>query len=999
VRPLKLKLNGLRSYRAEQEINFTDVDLMAIIGDTGAGKSSLLEALCVALYGCCTWDARSAKPLIADGGAATLQVQLAFRAGDQTWRVTRAISRGPYPPPVHLLECLDDGTRIDNADPVNTAIRRLIGLDFATFLKAVVLPQSRFQVLLQMSNTDRAPILKSILGLDQLTTIREQALTLAARLSPQLVALQTHRARLLPDPPAAAADARTRLGAATDRVGVLQGAKTSIATAQAAEAAATTRATAVQIVVDRIAAAADDDADAAYQQLTALNAQLNAELTSVDDTAAGLEQRERDLEAALVSAEAAGVGPAGLAAVATTLATLVSELPDLDTERARCKTEAATIAADHDAIRDRRMAISELRAAAEEAEAAVGIAQTTASDANEQVKNAQAALIAARTATQIALDMATTAATARAVLELREQDAVATERDAQAAEQACVAVADHLDIVRRANAAAHLASASHAGDPCPVCRRTLPDDFVAPIPPDEDGAVTAYAAADKRVKTLTRMANTAAANRDNARTALDDAATAAAKADLAREGALKHAKQLLGTLDLTRSDTELLAALQRAMEDAAAALASTRTAAQVDRDAATAAAAELTPVEQALTARDEALATALSTLERRAVKAKQAAARLPVGYRVAEPLTLDALNAQLTYVEQRQEELEGTAESLAGIRQQLVTVRAERDRIRQRHREEVEQPASELRRRVELLADRVGEAATLLGESGPLPRATGGLDEEAAWASRVIATGRNLAAQCGKEVATRQSAADQARANAAAACAAAGAADLEELQRLLIVARADADVATRDLRIAEAQAPVAADLDNRIASAEPFVNTLHELARLLADGKFVGAVVKRKQRALLGVASELLGSMTDSRFGFAEGFQVVDGLTGQPRDVKTLSGGETFLASLALALALVELAGRGGGRLEALFLDEGFGSLDANSLTDALDALGRQAEGGRLVAVISHLRAVAENIEHVLLVTKGPGGSEAHWVQGAERDQLVTDEIRAGLLV
>jgi exonuclease SbcC len=999
VRPLRLKLNGLRSYRAEQEIDFTDVDLMAIIGDTGAGKSSLLEALCVALYGCCTWDARSAKALIADGGPATLRVQLTFRAGDQTWRVTRAISRGPYPPPVHLLECLDDGTRIDNADPVNAAIRRLIGLDFPTFLKAVVLPQGRFQVLLQMSNTDRAPILKSILGLDQLTMVREQALALAARLRPQLAALQTRRARLLPDPPAAAAEARTRLGTATDRVGVLQGARAQIATARTAETAATNRATVVQTAADRLAATAADDAAAAYQQLATLDTQLNADLDGVNDTLAGLEQRERDLDAALTSADAAGIGRAGLAAAATTLAALVGELPELDTERAGCDTEAAAIAADRDAIQTRRTALGDLRTAAEQAETAATTAQTAAAAATEQVNNAKAALTAARTAAKAAHDTATTASTAQATLDQLQQEAAAAEGDAQAAEQARAAAADHLEVVRRANAAAHLASASHAGDPCPVCQQTLPDDFIAPTPPDEDDALTAYTEADKQARLLTKKATTAAANRDNAHTALDDAATAAAKADLARDDALNHAEQTLsGAVDLTRSDTELLAALQQAADEAAAALDSMRAAAQKKRDAATAAWAELAPLEQALTARDQALAVARQALERHAVKVKQAAAGLPPGYQVAEPLTLGVLTAQLAQVEHQREELERTAESLAGIRRQLTTVRAERDRVRQRHREQVEQPASRLRQRVELLADRAGEAANLLEAAGPPPRAPGGLDQEAAWASRVIAIARELATRCGREVETHKRAAEQARADAAAAYAAAGAADFEALDRLLIAATAAADVAARDLRVAEAHAPVAADLDSRIASAEPFVQTLDELARLLADGKFVGAVVKRKQRALLGVASELLGSMTESRFGFAEAFQVVDGLTGQPRDVKTLSGGETFLASLALALALVELAGRGGGRLEALFLDEGFGSLDANSVTDALDALGRQAEGGRLVAVISHLRAVAESIEHVLLVTKGPGGSEVHWVQGSERDELVTEEMNAGLL-
>lgn len=129
-------------------------------------------------------------------------------------------------------------------------------------------------------------------------------------------------------------------------------------------------------------------------------------------------------------------------------------------------------------------------------------------------------------------------------------------------------------------------------------------------------------------------------------------------------------------------------------------------------------------------------------------------------------------------------------------------------------------------------------------------------------------------------------------------------------------------------------------------------------------------VVTRKQQTLLAVATELLGSMTGNRYGFSKEFEIVDRLTGLPRGVKTLSGGETFLASLALALGMVELAGRGGGRLEAL--DEGFGALDANSLSEALNALGRQAETCRLVAVISHLRSVAEAMDRVLAVTAGP---------------------------
>lgn len=138
--------------------------------------------------------------------------------------------------------------------------------------------------------------------------------------------------------------------------------------------------------------------------------------------------------------------------------------------------------------------------------------------------------------------------------------------------------------------------------------------------------------------------------------------------------------------------------------------------------------------------------------------------------------------------------------------------------------------------------------------------------------------------------------------------------------------------------------------------------------------------------------------MSGGQYGFAEDFQIVDRQTGQARSSRTLSGGETFQASLSLALGLVELAGRSGGRLDALFLDEGFGALDANALQEALAELERRATGGRLVGVVSHIRTVAEAIEQVLLVTRGPAGSQARWITRAEREAEVEREIGERLL-
>ena len=79
---------------------------------------------------------------------------------------------------------------------------------------------------------------------------------------------------------------------------------------------------------------------------------------------------------------------------------------------------------------------------------------------------------------------------------------------------------------------------------------------------------------------------------------------------------------------------------------------------------------------------------------------------------------------------------------------------------------------------------------------------------------------------------------------------------------------------------------------------------------------------------------------------------------------------------------------RSGGRLESVFLDEGFGSLDRNNLDTAVAALAEVAARGRMVGVISHVRAVAEQIDDVLAVVRAPSGSRVAWLAPDEREGL-----------
>ena len=100
------------------------------------------------------------------------------------------------------------------------------------------------------------------------------------------------------------------------------------------------------------------------------------------------------------------------------------------------------------------------------------------------------------------------------------------------------------------------------------------------------------------------------------------------------------------------------------------------------------------------------------------------------------------------------------------------------------------------------------------------------------------------------------------------------------------------------------------------------------------------------------------------------GLTVLDAHTGQARPAQSLSGGETFLASLALALGLAEVvtSRSGGVRLDTLFIDEGFGSLDAETLDLAMRTLDELRQGGRTVGLISHVAAMKEQIPAQLIV-------------------------------
>ena len=143
----------------------------------------------------------------------------------------------------------------------------------------------------------------------------------------------------------------------------------------------------------------------------------------------------------------------------------------------------------------------------------------------------------------------------------------------------------------------------------------------------------------------------------------------------------------------------------------------------------------------------------------------------------------------------------------------------------------------------------------------------------------------------------------------------------------------------------------------------------------LADHRMVRWLLEGERVRLAAAADQHMRRLTDNKYGIATrdgDLMIVDGDT--LRDPATLSGGETFLASLALAFGLGETITRSAHPIRCFFLDEGFGSLDSAHIDQALDGVEQMAMGDQLVVLVSHLQAVKERAENTIQLVRAPAG-------------------------
>ena len=182
MRPEALELEGFSVFREPTRVDFADADLFALTGPTGAGKSSLIDAMIFALYGSIPrLDERAVTPVISQGRQVA-RVRLDFALGERRYTAVRVVHRGrggSASTREARLECGDEVVA-GNVRELDAEIGRLIGLDFRQFTTCAVLPQGDFARFLHARPSERQKLLRQLLGFGVYAAMRQRAREKAA---------------------------------------------------------------------------------------------------------------------------------------------------------------------------------------------------------------------------------------------------------------------------------------------------------------------------------------------------------------------------------------------------------------------------------------------------------------------------------------------------------------------------------------------------------------------------------------------------------------------------------------------------------------------------------------------------------------------------------------------------------------------------------------------------------------------------------------------------
>ena len=376
MRPTKLTVQGLTAFRKQVEIDFRDLDLFAITGPTGAGKSSLVDAISYALFGQVPRVGNEVKQLISPGGD-SLAVELEFDhrgARCRIHRSTRKSGQGKV-----QFEKFDAGREewIPVADRVKQAteeIEELLGMDYEGFTRSIILPQGEFERFVKGEPRERRRVLDGLLRLGVYSDMQRAANAIAARQTDNATRLAERLANELADAtPAALKEAKKALAdleaeakAATAAREALDKARRTAETlsgARAEQGAAEKKLGAAEKDLEKAKDAAqtgETKAAAIRKQVEALDKQLSA-------NAFEQEEYERVWKAAQISEE--------LAKEEAALAKLEDERAGFESQLKKASADAEKAASAHESADKAAKAANEALDAARRANAAAALQQ------------------------------------------------------------------------------------------------------------------------------------------------------------------------------------------------------------------------------------------------------------------------------------------------------------------------------------------------------------------------------------------------------------------------------------------------------------------------------------------------------------------------------------------------------------------------------------------------------------------------------------------------
>ena len=945
-------------------------NIYALTGPTGAGKTTILDAISLALYGRTPRLARITKTdnEIMSRHSGDCHAELTFSTKNGHYRShwsqhrARRKAGGELQNPKHELADAESGEILASGlKDTAAAIERLTGMDYQRFTRAMLLAQGDFAAFLRAAPDERAPLLEQITGTEIYSRI---SIAVHERLRAALAQEQALTAQSVGIIPLDD-DARAALVAETDNLTAeLAALESRRQQTAAALERAQNRAT-LQHELAELAAQQHEHASALARFAPTrdrLAAAQHAALLEADyarlDT---LRRAQRQDQAALAKENAAAP------ALATALAAAQQQYNNASAHLAAAKERLTaarplwqqTRAHDHTLRHQReQLAASQKNAAAHiAAQHALAATKQRANTARENSARAARALAAAETA--LAAHLA-----GRLLREYQSEK-----------ENILRELAYHQRIASLEQQRAHL----HDGEPCPLCGATEhPYARELPAQPDD------LTARLENLEAHIARANTLGAERDAAQTALASAREAQTQAENAVALAAEKARN-------SAVHAEQHAALQQAHAETLAA----RQALLGERDPD----AEESAQQQAITAAENTAETA-----RRALQQAETAV-------TANQQQRAQLRAR---IEEQQQALTAAEQQFAAALNPPIPSKSTDTSL----------PCESTDN---LLSCEAGEGtghpmkkaeAFFMGTRGggvenrvattphAATTATITFANETAWqAARLPAAEREALTRQATALDQRSLTLQTQQQDRAARLAALDAASAHDPDPASLRAQQEKDDLTRQqhqqslaanqhrLKTDEQARQQLASQQQALAAQQQETRRWQELHALIgsADGKkYRNYAQSLTFASVVAQANRQLAQLSDRYLLIPDAarpleLNIIDNYQGgEIRSAKNLSGGESFIVSLALALGLAQMSGE-NIQIDTLFLDEGFGTLDEETLDSALDTLAQLRTHGKHIGIISHIAALTERIATRIRISPQPGGTSSISGPGCRR--------------